>query len=400
MSKRDYYEVLGVAREATDGDIHTAYRKLAIKYHPDKNPGNQEAVVMFKECAEAYEVLSDQNKRSRYDRYGHAGVDGASSQPHFNDVNDIFQAFGDIFGDSVFGDFFGGGRGGRSAGGKRATRGQDVQCETTIDLIDSARGVTKTIKFSRHVRCATCEGSGAKPGTKPESCRYCGGHGQVIQSSGIFRVQTTCPACRGAGTTITTPCETCHGEGLTVDRIKREVAIPAGVDDETRLRITGEGDASPNGGPPGDLYCFIHVQEHPLFQRDGMNLICRLPITYSQAALGATLKVPTLDGPEEIKIQPGMQPGEVIKLRGRGMPDPRRRGTGDLLVQLLLEVPKTLTPRQEELLRELAEEENANVSSHQKSFLEKLRDYFVPVEEPVAEAPEEPKPKSKKSKER
>ncbi|MBS0209836.1 MAG: molecular chaperone DnaJ [Planctomycetes bacterium] len=393
MAKRDYYEVLGVVREASDGDISAAYRKLAIKYHPDKNPGNQEAVIYFKEAAEAYEVLSDQNKRARYDRYGHAGVDGAGSSPHFNDVNDIFQAFGDIFGDSVFGDFFGGGRG---RGGRRVARGQDVQCETTLDLLDSARGVTKTIKYSRHVRCTACEGTGAKPGTKPDTCRYCGGHGQVIQSSGIFRVQTTCPACRGAGTTISTPCENCHGEGQTVERVKREVNIPAGVDDQTRLRVSGEGDASPNGGPPGDLYCLIHVQQHPLFERDGMNLICRLPLTYSQAALGATLKVPTLEGPEDLKIPAGSQPGDVLKLRGRGMPDPRRRGTGDLLVELHLEVPRTMTARQEELLRELAEEENANVQPHQKSFLETLRDYFVPTEKPPEPKSEEPKPRKSK----
>ena len=345
MAKRDYYEVLGIERTATDTQVSAAYRKLAVKYHPDKNPNDPEAVVYFKEAAEAYEILSDKSKRARYDQYGHAGVDGPQGQPHFNDVNDIFSAFGDIFGDSVFGDFFGGSRGGR--GGRRASRGEDVQCETTLDLIDAARGVTKTIKFSRHRRCTTCEGTGAKPGTKPEKCRYCGGHGQVIHSSGIFRVQTTCPACRGSGTTITTPCETCKGEGRTAERVKREVNIPAGVDDETRLRITGEGDASPDGGPPGDLYCFIHVQEHPLFQRDGMNLICHLPLTYSQAALGATVKVPTLDGPEEIKIPAGVQPGETIKLRGRGMPDPRRRGTGDLIVELHLDVPKNLTPRQE-----------------------------------------------------
>jgi molecular chaperone DnaJ len=386
-AKRDYYEVLGVERSASDGEISAAYRKLAIKYHPDKNPGDDDAVKRFKECAEAYEVLSDADKRGRYDRYGHAGVDGASSQPHFQDVNDIFEAFGDIFGGSVFGDFFGGSRG----RGRRPQRGGDVQCEVTIDLLEAAHGVSKTIKFARHRQCTTCSGTGAKPGTKPETCRYCGGHGQVIQSSGIFRVQTTCPSCHGSGTTISSPCEDCRGKGATVERVSREVAIPAGVDDQTRLRLTGEGDHSPSGGPPGDCYCFIHVEEHPLFERDGMNLICHVPITFAQAALGATLKVPTLEGPEDLKVPAGVQPGEVVKLRGRGMPDPRRRGTGDLLVELHLAVPKHLTARQKELLRELADEEHANVSPDQKSFLEKLRDYFV------SPAEDEPPKKQRKS---
>jgi molecular chaperone DnaJ len=377
-AKRDYYEVLGVSRTATEVEISASYRKLAIKYHPDKNPGDDEAVSYFKECAEAYEILSDHEKRARYDRYGHAGVDGpGGGGAHFTDVNDIFQAFGDIFGDSMFGDLFGGGRG---RGGRRAARGADIRADVTLDLLEAARGVTKTVKFERHRKCKECEGTGARPGTKPEKCKYCGGHGQVIQSSGIFRVQTTCPACHGSGSVIKTPCSTCDGHGQVAEDATRDVNIPAGVDAQTRLRLAGEGDASPNGGPPGDCYVFIDVREHPLFERDGMNLICSMPITYSQAALGATVEVPTLDGPEEMKIPAGTQPGDVFKLRGRGMPDPRRRGTGDLLVHVHLEVPKDLTPKQEELLRELAKEEHANVSSQQKSFFEKLREYFVPNE--------------------
>ncbi len=377
-AKRDYYEVLGVERTTTDAEISASYRKLALKYHPDKNPGDEECVTLFKECAEAYEVLSDSDKRSRYDRYGHAGVDGPGGRgAHFNDVNDIFQAFGDIFGDSMFGDIFGGGRG---RGGRRQARGADIRCDVTLDLLEAARGVTKTVTFTHHRKCKECDGSGARPGTKPEKCKYCAGHGQVIQSSGIFRVQTTCPACHGAGSVIKTPCVECDGNGLVSERVEREVTIPAGVDSQTRLRLSNEGDSSPQGGQPGDAYVFIEVREHPLFHRDGQNLICSMPISYSQASLGATVEVPTLDGPEEMKIPAGTQPGDVFKLRGRGMPDPRRRGTGDLLVQVHLEVPKNLTPRQQELLRELAKEEHANVSPQQKSFFEKLRDYFVPDE--------------------
>lgn len=380
--KRDYYEVLGVVRTASDKEIAAAYRTLAIQYHPDKNPGNEEAVAQFKECAEAFEVLSDTDKRSRYDRYGHAGLEGSGGAPHFGDVNDIFEAFGDIFGEGIFGDIFGGrrGRGGR---GRRARRGSDVRADVTLDLLEAARGVTKKIQFERLERCEECHGSGAKRGSQPEACRYCGGQGQVIQTTGIFRVQTTCPACRGAGSTIKDPCPQCRGEGQVRRRLQRDVRIPPGVDGDTRLRLGGEGNQSAEGGTPGDCYCFITVKEHSLFHREGQHLVCQMPLTYSQAALGATVEVPTLDGREELTIPPGTQPGDVFRLRGRGMPDPRQRGQGDLLVQVHLDVPKTLTPRQEELLRELAEEEQTNVSPHRKSFFEKLKEYFMPEDEPV-----------------
>lgn len=380
--KRDYYEVLGVAHSATDKEIAAAYRKLAIQYHPDKNPGDDEAVQKFKEAAEAFEVLSDSDKRGRYDRYGHAGVDGPSGGAHFTDVNDIFEAFGDIFGEGVFGDLFGGGRGRR---GRRTRRGGDVRADVTLDLLEAARGATKKVRFERLEACGDCRGSGARPGSKPESCRYCGGRGQVVQTTGIFRVQTTCPACQGAGSLIKDPCPSCRGEGQVRHRVEREVRIPAGVDSDTRLRLGGEGNHSPEGGSPGDCYCFIKVKQHPLFHREGQHLVCQLPITYSQAALGAEVEVPTLDGRENLSIPPGTQPGEVFRLRGRGMPDPRQRGRGDLLVQIQLEVPKTLTERQESLLRELADEERANVSPHRKSFFEKLKDYFIPDDEASAD---------------
>ncbi len=383
--KRDYYEVLGVERTATDVQISAAYRKLAIKYHPDKNQGDGEAVIRFKECAEAFEVLSDGDKRSRYDRYGHAGVDGpGGGSPHFTDINDIFEAFGGIFGDSPLGEMFGG----RSRGGgrsRRATKGADVRCDVTLELLEAASGVTKTVHFERHEECTTCKGSGAKPGTKPESCQYCGGRGQVVQSAGIFRMQTTCPSCHGAGSVIRDPCTGCRGQGYLRQRTKREVNIPAGVDSDVRLRLTGEGDPDPHGGPRGDCYCFLHVKEHNLFRRDGRNLICQVPISYSQATLGATIEVPTIEGREELDVPAGTATGEVFRLRGRGMPDPNARGKGDLLVQVHIEVPKSLTPKQEALLRELAEEERTNVTPHRKSFFEKLRDYFVPEDAPQAE---------------
>jgi molecular chaperone DnaJ len=368
--KRDYYEVLCVDRFAADKAIADAYRKLAIKYHPDKNPGDEEAITLFKEAAEAFEVLSDKEKRARYDRFGHAGFDGSARAREFTDVNDIFSAFGDIFGDSAFGDLFGGGR-------RRVNKGADVRCNVTLDLLEAAKGATKTVEFDRHETCATCQGSGAKAGSKRQTCSYCGGRGQVLQSTGIFRVQSTCPSCRGAGSIIKDPCPACRGAGAVVQRVKREVQIPAGIDDQMRVRLPGEGEPSVNGGPRGDCYCFIAVKEHPLFQREGAHLVVRMPIAYSQAALGSTIEVPTLDGPHELKIPPGTQSGAIFKLRGRGMPSPRGRDVGDLLVQVNIEVPNVLSERHEELLRGLAEEEHANVSPHRKSFFEKVREYFA-----------------------
>jgi molecular chaperone DnaJ len=379
--KRDYYEVLGVARTASHKEIADAYRKAAIKYHPDKNPGDDDAIQHFKAAAEAFEVLNDADKRARYDRNGHAGL-GQGGGEHFHDIQDIFDAFGDMFGGGAFGDFFGGRRGGR----RRARKGDDLRCDVTLDLIEAARGCTRSVRYDRSQRCGDCGGSGARPGSTPQPCGYCGGRGQVVQSAGILRVQTTCPSCRGAGITIRDPCRSCRGNGFVLETVEREVAIPGGVDNGMRIRVPGEGQPSPNGGPPGDCYCFIAVQEHSLFHREGQHLICRIPITYSQAALGATIDVPTLDGREELKIPAGTQAGEVITLRGRGLADPHgSRRVGDLLVQVDLEVPKSLTPRQEQLLRELAEVEQSNVSHHRKSFLETLKEYFVPRDETAVE---------------
>lgn len=365
-AKRDYYEVLQVARQASSREISTAYRKLAVKYHPDKNPGDQEALNRFKEASEAFEVLHDAEKRARYDRFGHAGVNGTSGAGHFTDVEDIFSAFGDIFGDLF---------GGRTR--RRVRKGRDVQCEVSLTLEEAARGVRRTVHFKRRERCGTCSGTGAAEGSKRETCSHCGGHGQVIQQAGIVRVQTTCPACRGEGSLVSSPCKDCRGSGYVPKQVEVEVEIPAGVDDGMQVRITGQGEASPSGGPAGDCYCVVSVEPHPLFEREGQHLICRVPITYTQAALGCTLEVPTLGGRGELKVPCGTQSGKVFRLRGQGMPDPRMVGVGDLLVQVNIEVPQKLDAEEEKLLRELAELEHTNVAPERKGFFEKVKEYFT-----------------------
>ena len=364
--QRDYYEVLGIERSASNGEISMAYRKLAVKYHPDKNPGDEEAIERFKEAAEAFEVLNDVDKRGRYDRYGHAGLNGAGGAHHFTDVEDIFSAFGDIFGD-----LFGG------RGRSRQNKGRDVRCDVTLTLKEAASGVTKKVEFQRHERCEKCEGTGAAKGSRREVCNYCRGQGRVIQAAGIVRIQTTCPACHGEGSQVKHPCTSCRGSGQTLKKVVTEVQIPAGVDDEMRVRIAGEGEPSPNGGPPGDCYCFISVLPHQLFERDGQHLVCRVPITFAQAALGTTLEVPTLEGRGELEVPAGTQSGTVFKLSGKGMPDPRRRGLGDLLVQVIIEVPKKLSKEEQTLLRELAELEHKHVAPERKSFFAKLKEYFT-----------------------
>ncbi|MFM8415087.1 MAG: molecular chaperone DnaJ [Planctomycetota bacterium] len=371
VDQRDYYEVLGVGRRASSAEITAAYRKLAIRFHPDKNPGDAEAATRFKEAARAFEVLSDDDLRSRYDRYGHAGVEGGRRHD-FNDISDVFEAFGDLFGGGIFGEAFGGGR--QRAG--RARKGRDVFCQVTLSLVEAARGATKTVEFDRHETCGECDGSGARKGTKPQACDYCGGRGQVIQSAGVFRLQTTCPACRGAGSVVRDRCPACGGEGVTQEHVARKVTIPAGVDRDVRVRLAGEGEPGGNGGPPGDCYCVIEIEEHPFLKRDGRDLHCEVPVSFTQAALGATVEVPTLDGPRPLEIARGTQPGDVIRVRGLGMPEVRGRGIGDLHVHVHVEVPRTLSRRAEELLRELAAEEHAEVSPKRTSFLSRLADYF------------------------
>lgn len=371
MAEFDYYEILEVERTATDDEISTAYRKAAMKYHPDRNPGNEEAIAKFKQAAEAYEVLSDRQKRDIYDRYGRAGLNQQfGGGGGFQNVNDIFGAFGDIFGDSIFGSFFGGGR---SSG--RVHRGADIRCSVTLDLHEVAKGVTREIRFRRHEPCGTCGGSGAKPGTHPETCRYCGGRGRIQQSTGIFSIQTTCPKCQGRGKIIPTPCPTCRGSGMIEKDVVREVRIPAGIDSGTRLRMQGEGEPSPDGGPSGDCYVFIQIKQHPLFHRDGQDLICQVPIKYAQAVLGAEIEIPTLEGTDKVKIPAGTQNGDVIKMKGRGMPTPRRNIAGDLLIQVFIEVPRNISPAHEAALRKLAEIEGDSVFPKRKSFGQTLKNF-------------------------
>ena len=370
-SERDYYEVLGVSRSASADEIKKAYRKLALKYHPDRNQGDDEAVAKFKEASEAFDVLSDSTKRSRYDQFGHAGVSGAAGGgAGFGDVNDIFSAFGDLFEGFGFG----------NAGGSRrrgAKRGSSLQATVRIELPEAATGCKRELHINRHEECDTCHGSGAKPGTDKINCSTCGGHGQVIQSQGFFRVQTTCPACRGEGQTIEYPCDDCSGSGRVMKEVVREVTIPAGIDTGMQLCLRGEGEAGSRGGPRGDLYVDIEVKPHKLFERDGDDLRCRVPITYTQAALGAEVEIPTLSGRQTLEVQPGTQPGSVTKLRGQGMPDPRGSShIGDLLVEVQVEVPRKMTSRQEELLRELAELEDKDVMPHRKTFFEQVKDFF------------------------
>jgi len=374
-NKRDYYDVLGVEKEADQEEIKRAYRKLAMQYHPDRNVGDKEAEEKFKEAAEAYDVLHDQEKRQRYDRYGHAGLNGLGG-PSFSDAGSIFDLFGDIFGD-----FFGQ-RGGRS--GQQG--GRDLQISLEIDLIEAARGTRKSITIPREENCSDCSGQGYRKGTKPANCRRCGGQGVVLINQGFFRMQQTCSGCGGRGIIITDPCPTCHGGGRVETRRTLEIDVPPGVDTGTRIRISGEGEAGSPRAPRGDLYCLLRVREHPFFQRDGNNLVCQVPITFSQAALGGEIDVPTLDSAIKHAIKRGMQSGEVVRIAGRGMPNIRGGRTGDLLVQVVVETPRNLTKRQEELLRELAELDKSHVSAQRKSFLEKLREFFTA--EPAKDAAE------------
>jgi len=370
--KRDYYEVLQVTRTATKIEIDRAYRKMAIKYHPDSNRDDPDASIKFKECSEVYEVLIDADKRTRYDQFGHAGLHGGGGGGGFQD----FESFGDIFGD-VLNDFFGGGRG-RRGGGTRKSRGQDVRCDVSLTLEEAARGVSKDIAFRRRSTCGSCDGSGAAAGSQPIVCATCGGRGQVIQSTGILRVQTNCPTCRGAGKTISSPCTGCRGSGLVTEKASITVDIPAGVDDGMRVRLKGEGEASPDGGPRGDCYCFITVKPHDLFRRDGTNLVLQFPISYAKAALGAEIEVPTLDGKTKLRIEPGTQSGTLFRIPGCGVVQPGGSRPGDLIVETVIEVPKKLSDSQAKLLRELAELDHESVLPAHKSFFEKLKNFFDP----------------------
>ena len=370
-TKKDYYEVLGVSKEASDEEIKKAYRKLAMEYHPDRNGGDKEAEEKFKEAAEAYGVLGDPEKRPRYDRYGHAGLEGMNV-PHFNDVQSIFDVFGDLFG---LGDLFGG-RGGR---GRR--QGRDLKQEIEITLNEAADGIKKTVSVPREEVCHECSGNGSKRGSQPAQCRRCNGQGAVLLSQGFFRIQQSCPGCGGRGSVITDPCPNCRGRGRETIRRTLEVSIPPGVDTGTAVRYGGEGEAGDPGAPRGDLYCVIRVREHRFFQRDGNNLICQVPIAFSQAALGAEIEIPTLNGTKNHALKRGVQSGDVLHVPGEGMPNLRNGRKGELLVQIIVETPKQLTKRQEELFRELAEIEQKHVSPQRKTFLNKLKEFFAPENE-------------------
>jgi molecular chaperone DnaJ len=370
-SKRDYYDILSVSRTATDQEIKSAYRRLAVKYHPDKNPNDATAEEKFKEAAEAYSVLSDPEQRRRYDRFGHAGVSSSAGAgnwgaPGFGGIEDIL---GDLFG---FGDVFGGARG----GGRRSTaqRGADLRYDLEITLEEAAKGMTAQLRIPRLETCDTCKGSGTKAGTQPETCSTCSGTGQVRYQQGFFSVARTCHVCRGAGRVIKDPCATCHGAGRVEREKQLEVKIPAGVETGSRLRVSGEGESGVQGGAPGDLYVVIHVAAHEQFERQGSNLYEAVPITFAQAALGAEIMVKTLDAEEKLKIPMGTQTGTVFRLRGKGMPALGGRGRGDLFVSVTVMTPTSLTREQRKLLEQLAEVENKDLED--KGLVDKVRDIF------------------------
>lgn len=347
MAKQDYYETLGVARNASEVELKKSYRRLAMKHHPDRNPGDKPSEEKFKEVKEAYEVLTDARKRAAYDQFGHAGVDagmaaGAGGAGFGANAN-----FSEVFGE-VFGDIFGGAR----QGGARAHRGADLRYNLELSLEDAVRGSTVKIRVPAHVACKPCNGTGAKKGTSPTTCSTCGGHGQVRMQQGFFSLQQTCPRCRGSGTIITDPCPTCRGEGRAEEQKTLSVKIPPGVDNGDRIRLAGEGEVGQLGGPPGDLYVQISVLDHALFVRDGSDLYCEVPIDLTTAALGGELDVPTLDGRVKLKIPSETQTGKVFRMRGKGVQSVRGGATGDLLCKVAVETPVNLTSKQKELLRE------------------------------------------------
>lgn len=373
--KRDYYEVLGVVKTADGEEIKRAYRRLAMKYHPDRNNGDgkAEAEIKFKECSEAYEILADPQKRARYDQHGHQGVSGQHDFSHM-DVADIFSMFDEIFGGGM-----GGGFAGRAQNrGHRPHRGFDLETQVELTLMEVAAGSEKTIEFEKQDLCEPCKGTGAKHGTQPISCPQCGGQGRVAQQGfgGMFRMVTTCPNCRGRGTVIRDHCKSCGGSGRQLKKRIVTVKIPAGVHEGQAVRIAGEGEPGEQGAPPGDLHCYIVIKPHPLFSRHNNDLVCQVPISFTQAALGGDIEVPTLKGSERLQIPPGTQHGEVFKLKGKGLPDMRSYRNGDQVVQLLIEVPKKLSERQKQLLRDFAETEDANVLPHRKGFMDKLKEKF------------------------
>jgi molecular chaperone DnaJ len=373
MAKRDYYEVLGVNRDASNEEIKKAYRRLAMKYHPDRNPDKPQAEERFKEVKEAFEVLSDPDKRAAYDQFGHAGVDAAAGAgAGFGGFGSFADAFGDIFGD-IFG------TGGRT----RASmyRGADLRYNLEITLEQAARGTETKIRVPTLATCEVCHGSGARPGSGPVTCPTCRGHGQVRMQQGFFSIQQTCPTCRGTGKHVPHPCDNCGGSGRVKKHKTLSVKIPPGVDDGDRIRLSGEGEAGLSGGGPGDLYVVIHIAPHPVFTRDGNDLHCEMPISFATAALGGEIEIPTLEGTAKIRIPPETQSGKVFRLRGKGIKALRSNSVGDLLVHVVVETPVNLTPRQKELLEEferLSQEGGEHHNPRHKSWMDKVREFFQP----------------------
>jgi molecular chaperone DnaJ len=369
--KRDYYEVLGVPRDADEKDLKSAYRKKALEFHPDRNPGDATAEARFKEAAEAYAVLGDAEKRRRYDQFGHAGVGAGDpfAGTRFTNIEDIFEAFGDVFGGGVFGDLFGGGR---RRGGVRPGRDLRIVLELTLEEID--QGVEKDISLKRAETCGTCRGNGAKPGTSPITCATCGGRGQVHRNQGFFTMASPCPRCRGAGRVIESPCADCRGAGVQQRKAELTIPVPAGVEQGMTIRLAEQGDVGQPGAPRGDLHVAIQEKEHKVFQRSGADLMTEVPCSFAQLALGDTVELPTLRGRAEMSIPEGTQSGKVFRLRGQGLPQLEGRGRGDQLVRVFVETPKHLSERQKELLREFERIDQERTGK--KTFFEKLADYF------------------------
>lgn len=382
MAKRDYYEVLGVTKTSSADEIKKAYRKMAVKYHPDKNPGDKEAEDKFKEASEAYEILSDPQKKAAYDQYGHAAFDarsrGGGGGGGYHDPFDIFrEAFGGGGGGggSIFDDLFGGG-GGRRSNPNGPERGADMRYDLEISFEEAALGTTKQISLSRADQCEPCKGTGAAPGSSTKTCTTCGGNGQVIMSRGIFSIQQTCPSCQGAGKTVEKPCKSCRGTGRAEKKSSIELRIPPGVDTGTRLRSSGNGESGLRGGPSGDLYVVLHVREHSIFEREGDNIICELPINFVTATLGGEVEVPTLQGKANIKIPAGTQSSTTFRLRGRGVKSIKGHGTGDLLIRVKVEIPTKLNQKQKAKLEEFAELCGEDVNPISKNFFERAKDFF------------------------
>jgi molecular chaperone DnaJ len=373
MAKRDYYEILGIPRTAPAEEIKKAYRQMALRHHPDRNPGNKEAEERFKEAAEAYSVLIDVEKRSVYDRYGQDGLRGEGFQGFSGFDSSVFEDFEDILGNFFgfsFGDFFGGGR---RRGGPERERGRDLALEVEVSLEEAAAGVDRELKLNRSEVCPTCHGSKSKRGTAPSTCLSCGGKGQMRYQQGFFTVARTCPRCQGRGEVIASPCETCEGKGHVKEKRALRVRIPAGVSDGSRLRLVGEGEAGDVGMPGGDLYVVTRVRKHPFFEREGNDLVCQIGISSTQAALGARIEIPTLDGSEVLKIPAGTQPGETFKLKGKGVPDISGRRRGDLFVRVQVKTPEGLSKEQRTLLAKLAELRGEMIEAVDQSVIHKVK---------------------------